>query len=161
MFPLYECTRDPGYARDPGIPESRDPLAGFRSVADLGRPSPIFGRILKRFPGFVSLAETLPFLFNTLCVDRSRLVALEEAPEEPIYRSEPEIYRPGPRTYSPGRIWGPSAFESDRENKSGGRADSFTSFGSSSKHTARIVRNRCVPVCGYRAGYFGFDLAQR
>ncbi len=25
---------------------------------------------------------------------------------------------------------------------------------------ARIVRNRCVPVCEYRAGYFGLGLAQ-
>ncbi len=24
----------------------------------------------------------------------------------------------------------------------------------------RIVRNRCVPVCGYRAGYFKLGLAQ-
>ncbi len=24
----------------------------------------------------------------------------------------------------------------------------------------RIVRNRCVPVSGYRAGYFGLGLAQ-
>jgi hypothetical protein len=24
----------------------------------------------------------------------------------------------------------------------------------------RIVRNRCVPVCGYRAGHFGLGLAQ-
>ncbi len=29
--------------------------------------------------------------------DRSGLVALEEAPEEPIYSSLPEIYRQGPR----------------------------------------------------------------
>ncbi len=32
----------------------------------------------------------------TPCIDRSRLVALEEAPEEPIYCSGPEIYRPDP-----------------------------------------------------------------
>ncbi len=25
----------------------------------------------------------------------------------------------------------------------------------------RIVRNRCVPVCGYRAGYFGLGLRAR
>ena len=27
-------------------------------------------------------------------------------------------------------------------------------------HRSRIVRNRCVPVCGYRAGYFWLGLAQ-
>ena len=32
-----------------------------------------------------------------LVFDRSGLVALEEAPEEPINSSGPEIYRPGPR----------------------------------------------------------------
>ncbi len=28
------------------------------------------------------------------------------------------------------------------------------------RNLARIVRNRCVPVCGQRAGYFGLCLAQ-
>ncbi len=50
---------------------------------------------------------------------RSGLVALEEAPEEPIYSSGPEIYRPGPRIYSPGRIRGPSAPESGRDPGAG------------------------------------------
>ncbi len=39
----------------------------------------------------------------------------------------------------------------------------FEGFGSSSQHAEfgpRIVRNRCVPVCGCRAGYFGLGLAQ-
>ncbi len=28
------------------------------------------------------------------------------------------------------------------------------------RNRARIVRNRCVPVCGHRVGYFGLGLAQ-
>ncbi len=55
-------------------------------------------------------------------LDRSRLVALEEAPEEPIYSSGPEIYRPGACVFFPGRIREPKAPESGRENSSGGRA---------------------------------------
>ncbi len=45
-----------------------------------------------------------------------RVVALEEAPGEPIYISGPEIYRPNPLIYSPGLI---SVPESGRENKYG------------------------------------------
>ncbi len=62
---------------------------------------------------------------NGLTFNRSRLVALEEVPEEPIKSYGPGVHRPGPRIYSPGRTRGPKAPESARENISGGRVDRF------------------------------------
>ncbi len=40
-------------------------------------------------------------------LDRSPLVALEEAPEEPIYSSGPETYRPGRKLSDPDYRWAP------------------------------------------------------
>ncbi len=74
-------------------------------------------------------------LLRTRKFDRSRLVALEEAPEEPIYSSVPEIYRPGPRIYSAGRLQGPSAPESGRENRSGAGPMDFRADRSLVRHS--------------------------
>ncbi len=41
-----------------------------------------------------------------------------------------------------------------------GFVDLFGIMVETCQNRARIVRNRCVPVCGYHAGYSGLGLAQ-